>query len=329
MSRAAGVAAAGIVLTLAAFTFDAAPLFVPGAAFALLGLITPLWVWASARGADVQRRLVAERVIEGEPVEAMIEVRRGRLGLPGGEVLDPLAGGPVSLSQPLSLVVGGSRAEVRIVARMHRRGMHRMPPPSLVVHDTLELARVVQGRQRTAAGVADPAPDGARAVARERPGRADRERRVAVRSASRWPRWTSMGFVPIGPARPHPGSTGRRWPAALVCSSGGCNPTATPGPWSSLMRAEADRSSISMLPCVRRPRSPWSSPAVAAAGCCSPGSVEPSPSTPTWPAGLGCTRGWRWSKAVPEHGLRSWARALGWDPCSTWPRRPQNGYRRR
>jgi uncharacterized protein (DUF58 family) len=142
MSRAAGVAAAGIVLTLAAFTFDAAPLFVPGAAFALLGVITPIWVWASARGADVQRRLVADRVIEGEPVEAMIEVRRGRLGLPGGEVLDPLAGAPVSLSQPLSLVAGGTRAEVRIVARMHRRGMHRMAPPSLVVHDALELVRI-------------------------------------------------------------------------------------------------------------------------------------------------------------------------------------------
>jgi uncharacterized protein (DUF58 family) len=144
MSRAAGVALAGIVLTLAAFTFDAAPLFVPGAAFTLLGVITPMWVWVSARGADVRRRLVADRVIEGEPVEAMIEVRRGRLGLPGGEVLDPLAGAPVSLSQPLSLMAGGARAEVRIVARMHRRGMHRMEPPSLVVHDTLELARIVR-----------------------------------------------------------------------------------------------------------------------------------------------------------------------------------------
>ncbi len=144
MRRAAGVAVAGIALTLGAFTFDAAPLFVPGAAFTLLGVITPIWVWASARGADVHRRLIADRVIEGEPVEAMIEVRRGRLGLPGGEVLDPLAGVPVSLSRPLSLVAGGPRAEVRIVARMRRRGMHRMQPPSLVVHDTLELARVVR-----------------------------------------------------------------------------------------------------------------------------------------------------------------------------------------
>lgn len=144
MGRAAGVALAGVALTLAAFTFDAAPLFVPGVAFTLLGVLTPLWVWASARGADVRRRLVAERVIEGEPVEAIIEVRRGRLGLPGGEVLDPLAGEPVSLRQPLALVAGGSRTQVRVVARLHRRGLHRLDPPSLAVHDTLELAQVVR-----------------------------------------------------------------------------------------------------------------------------------------------------------------------------------------
>ena len=48
MRRAAAVALCGIVLTLAALTFNAAPLFVPGVAFTLLGTVTPLWVWASA-----------------------------------------------------------------------------------------------------------------------------------------------------------------------------------------------------------------------------------------------------------------------------------------
>ena len=50
MRRSAGVALSGVVLMLAAFTFDAAPLFVPGVAFALLGALTPLWV-GRARGA--------------------------------------------------------------------------------------------------------------------------------------------------------------------------------------------------------------------------------------------------------------------------------------
>jgi uncharacterized protein (DUF58 family) len=140
MTRAAAVALCGVALTLAAFTFDAAPLFVPGVAFTLLGLTTPLWVWASARTASVRRRLLEDRVVEGEPVEAMIEVRRGPLGLPGGEVLEPLAGTPVPLSRPLSLVAGGSRADVRVVARFARRGLRRLEPPCLVVQDMLELA---------------------------------------------------------------------------------------------------------------------------------------------------------------------------------------------
>lgn len=150
MRRSAGVALSGVVLTLAAFTFDAAPLFVPGVAFTLLGALTPLWVWASARGATVRRRLLEDRVVEGEPVEAMIEVRRGPLGLPGGEIVDPLAGTPVSLSRPLSLVSGGSKADVRVVARFARRGQRRLEPPSLVVRDMLDLASATRAGEGTA-----------------------------------------------------------------------------------------------------------------------------------------------------------------------------------
>jgi uncharacterized protein (DUF58 family) len=140
MRRSVGVALAGLFLTLSAFTFDAAPLFVPGVAFLLIGALTPLWVSSSARSATVERRLLEDRVVEGEPVEAMIEVRRGPLGLPGGEVIDPLAGTPVSISRPLSLLSGGSTADVRVVARFSRRGLRRLPPPTLLVSDMLELA---------------------------------------------------------------------------------------------------------------------------------------------------------------------------------------------
>ncbi|MFL5831486.1 MAG: hypothetical protein ACJ76X_16335, partial [Solirubrobacteraceae bacterium] len=67
LPRAAGVAAAGLLLTLAAFTFNTAPLFVAGFAFLLIGVFTPAWVSASAHSARVTRRLLADRVIEGEP----------------------------------------------------------------------------------------------------------------------------------------------------------------------------------------------------------------------------------------------------------------------
>ena len=147
--RACAVAALGAGMTLIAYLFDAAPLFVAGVAFAAIGLAAPAWVWASAHGAVASRSLQAERVIEDEPLEATIQVRRGLLGLPGAEVHDVLAGRPISLSGPLALLVGARSANVRIVASFPRRGLHTLAPPSLVVHDPLDLARVVR---------VDPAP---------------------------------------------------------------------------------------------------------------------------------------------------------------------------
>jgi uncharacterized protein (DUF58 family) len=142
--RGIAVAAAGVILTLLAFTFDAAPLFVPGVAFALIGALVPAWIYLSATSAHVQRRLLADRAVEGEPVEAMIEVTRGPLGLPGGEVRDPLAGMPVAVGRPLSLITGAAKAEVRVVARFPRRGLRRLEPPSLAVGDMLGLATRVR-----------------------------------------------------------------------------------------------------------------------------------------------------------------------------------------
>ena len=46
----------------------------------------------------------------------------------------------MSLSRPLSLIAGGSKADVRVVARFARRGLRRLEPPSLIVRDMLELA---------------------------------------------------------------------------------------------------------------------------------------------------------------------------------------------
>lgn len=141
MSKATAVAFTGVVLTLASFTFDTAPLFVPGVGFTLLGILTPLWVRASVRGARLRRRMVVDRVVEDQPVEAVIEVRRGVLGLPGGEVHEPLCVDPVALRQPQSLNARASTVEIRVLARFSRRGLRRVDPPSLVVHDCLDLAR--------------------------------------------------------------------------------------------------------------------------------------------------------------------------------------------
>jgi uncharacterized protein (DUF58 family) len=140
--RAAAVVVAGLALILVALLFDVAPLFVPGVAITLLGVVAPAWVAVAARGATIERKLDSERVIEDEPIEATIEVRRGPWGLPGAAVADPLAGEPVSLRGAMSLISGGSSASVRIVASFPRRGIRRVEPPTLIVSDALELARV-------------------------------------------------------------------------------------------------------------------------------------------------------------------------------------------
>lgn len=145
--RAVTVAVVGTLLALVALVFDASPLFVPAVGLFALGVATPAWVWAAARGARTERQLTAERVIEDEPLEATIEVRRGRLGLPGAEVTDPFTGSRFELSSELAPLRGDRRASVRVVTHFSRRGLHRLPPPSLTVCDPLELTRA-----RTAGG---------------------------------------------------------------------------------------------------------------------------------------------------------------------------------
>jgi uncharacterized protein (DUF58 family) len=142
--RAGAVGVAGLALILVALLFDAAPLFVPGVALVALAVTAPAWVLLAARSARIERHLESERVVEDEPIEATIEVRRGAWGLPGAAVIDSLAGKPVPIHAQMSLISGGHTASVRIVACFPRRGIRRIEPPSLVVADALELARVVR-----------------------------------------------------------------------------------------------------------------------------------------------------------------------------------------
>jgi uncharacterized protein (DUF58 family) len=139
--RAAAVAASGLVLCLVSFIFDAAPLFVPSMGLLALGVGTPTWMWFAAKGASTQRHLPAERVIEDEPVDATIEVRSGRLGLPGAEVVDPFTGTRFELAGELSPVKGDRSTSVRVSSRFARRGLHRLPAPALTMRDPLDLTR--------------------------------------------------------------------------------------------------------------------------------------------------------------------------------------------
>jgi len=140
--RAAGIAAGGGALILAAYAFGDAELLVPGVAFALLGGLTAPWMWWAAHAASVRRSIDTEHVVEDQPLEARIEVRRGVLGLPGAEILDSLAGGTIQLSP--SSRPGGRTIEVRVVGRFPRRGRHELAAPSLALADPLGLVRIVR-----------------------------------------------------------------------------------------------------------------------------------------------------------------------------------------
>jgi uncharacterized protein (DUF58 family) len=145
MNRGARLASAGLLLLLLAFLFDAAPLFVPAIAFIVLGVGVPAWVWLTLRGASIARHLDANRVLEGEPFEATVQVQRGPLGLPGARVVDPMASRPVDIAAPMSLLRGGRTAQIRIVASFPRRGLRHVDSPTLVAADGLGLARFEVG----------------------------------------------------------------------------------------------------------------------------------------------------------------------------------------
>jgi uncharacterized protein (DUF58 family) len=149
VSRAAGILVAGALLVVVAFAFDTSGLFVPGVAFLVVGVLVPPWIWLASRSTSVSRDVELDRVLEDQPLEARIEVRGGPLGVPGGEILDPLAGGPISLTSVLFAPRHGRTADVRVVARFGRRGRRRLEPPALSLRDPLGLLRIVRQGQAT------------------------------------------------------------------------------------------------------------------------------------------------------------------------------------
>ncbi|HWF36599.1 MAG TPA: DUF58 domain-containing protein [Solirubrobacteraceae bacterium] len=141
MSRARGIVAGGVGLIVVARLFDAAPLYVPGVAFLLIGILAPAWTRLAARGATVERRLGVRRVIEDQEFEFAIVLRSGRTRAFSGAVLEPLAGEPIPIASR-------RRTSTRVVSTSFpRRGLRRFEPPALLVRDPFDLSqRVCPGR---------------------------------------------------------------------------------------------------------------------------------------------------------------------------------------
>lgn len=136
-TRAAVAVGTGVAATIVALALGPALLFVLGVGLLLVGLAAPAWTWLSARGVSVSRDLPTGRVVEGQPLEATLALRGGWLGLPTGEVVDPLARDRIRIPR-------ARRARIKVVARFERRGLRTLPPPALVVRDPVELTRTIR-----------------------------------------------------------------------------------------------------------------------------------------------------------------------------------------
>src|SRR3954463_4003124 len=140
MRPAAVTALLGLVLILTAATFDAEPLYVPGAAFVILAAAAVAWVHLASRRLEIARTVSSKRALEDDTVRIDIHVRTRSLALPAGLIEDPL------LPAPAPIGAGRRAAHVVIDARFARRGRKRLVEPSVVVRDPFGLAtRIVQG----------------------------------------------------------------------------------------------------------------------------------------------------------------------------------------
>src|SRR5436305_10820066 len=142
--RAAAAAIGGALLILAALAFAAAPLLVVGVGLVVHAVLSAAWVLMASRGARIGLTLGAERILEDEPLQTEIVVGWGRWGLPRAEIVDPLAAANTSLDAARSVPRRRGAAQLQSTVRFPRRGRTPLEPPSLVVRDGLDLARIVR-----------------------------------------------------------------------------------------------------------------------------------------------------------------------------------------
>jgi uncharacterized protein (DUF58 family) len=133
LTRAFLVAGFGLLLVLTAAGFASPSLFVPGVAFLLLGLGSAVWVSLAAHGAGLARRLGSRVVEEDQPLAMHLDIGRGLVPPPGGEIVEPLLDEPLPASR-----YGGEGVGIEL--RFDRRGRRWLEPTRLTLRDPLGLA---------------------------------------------------------------------------------------------------------------------------------------------------------------------------------------------
>lgn len=141
MTRAVGAVVLGAAMLAGGLAFGSPSLFVPAVALLALGLGAALWVALAAAGAGLDRRPGPATAEEGRPWPLVLDVRRGLVPPPGGELVEPLIG------RPLALVRAPGR--VRVDVTFERRGRRTIEPARATIRDPLGLA---ERRLETGAG---------------------------------------------------------------------------------------------------------------------------------------------------------------------------------
>ncbi len=129
VARSTLVLAAAFVLAGAAF--DSPSLYVPGLALALLVAGSWLWVSLSARSVRVTRERGPFNIVEGESYPVDLRIQAGRLPLPGGRVVHPLA--------DRSAPVGRQTRRVFLEVPALRRGRRHVGAAALRLSDPLGI----------------------------------------------------------------------------------------------------------------------------------------------------------------------------------------------
>jgi uncharacterized protein (DUF58 family) len=133
-ARATLVLAVGSAFAAAAF--DSPSLYVPGLALALLVVVSRIWVTLAARHARIERERGPWSIAEGEPYHLLATVHAGRIPLPGGRVVHPLALRPIAI---------GARVPRRVMLEVPSlpRGRHTLEPVALELSDPFRICTAI------------------------------------------------------------------------------------------------------------------------------------------------------------------------------------------
>jgi uncharacterized protein (DUF58 family) len=131
---------AGAFVVVAA-TFDVPALYVPGVALAALVAALRIWVVLASRSVRAEGQRGPWSIVEDETYPLVVRIRSGRLPLPVGRIVHPLATRPWPVPKRLG-------EAVNLELRALRRGRRRIEAPTVLLSDPIGLhtARVSVGR---------------------------------------------------------------------------------------------------------------------------------------------------------------------------------------